>query len=91
MQIYYLYYDKDKIIDLKQHINKYNYETSILGIHEPILGKGAPILVNVDGSYVKQSDIPSLFCKSKKNYKEYDEYCWCRDNTGRVIRRRGEK
>lgn len=88
MRTFYLYYNKDKIIDVKQHLKKYNHETTILGVHEPKLVVGAPILINVDGSYIKQSDIPSLVCKSKKNFRPYDEYHWLRDNDGRAICKR---
>lgn len=80
MRTFYLFYDKDKIVDIKQHMKTDNHETAILGV-----------LINVDGSYVKRSDVEKLVHKSKENHKEYDEYHWCRDNDGRVISKRSSK
>lgn len=85
MTTYYLYYNKDKVIDLKEHIKKYNYETPILGVHNPMLAKGAPILINVDGSYIKESDIPGLIYIKKRNRKDYNIFHWVRDHDGRII------
>lgn len=85
MTTYYLFYSKDKVVDLKKHIAKYDYETPILGVHNPMLVQGAPILINVDGSYVKKSDIPGLICRKKRNHKDYNVFHWVRDYDGRVV------
>jgi hypothetical protein len=88
MTKYILYYDRNKIVDLTKFRKTYSHETQILGVHEPLMTKGTPILVNVDGSYIKMSDVQGLTYKSLKNHKPYDGWHWLRDNNGRVICKR---
>lgn len=88
MTTYYLYYNSDSIIDLKDYYACYNYEGKISGKHEPRLKHDAPMIINVEGSYIKYSDIRNLIYKSYPNHKSYNEYCWMRDNNGRPIRYR---
>ena len=50
----YLNRSKAKTVDLKEHNQKYDSSISYKLI------KGAPILVNVEGSYVEANDLPNL-------------------------------
>lgn len=84
MTKYILYYDKASIVDIKKYFNEYNYEAAIAGKHEPRLKQNAPILQNVEGSYIKQADIRKLTYKTYSNHKPYNEYVWLREANGRV-------
>ena len=84
MTKYILYYDPASIVDLKKFFNEYNYESTLAGKHEPRLKQNTPLLQNVEGSYIRNSDIRKLTYKTYSNNKEYNEYFWVRDNSGRV-------
>lgn len=53
--VIYLDYYKAKIVDLKEY-----YETYDSNRQTYAMLKGAPLLVNVQGSYVKANDLPNL-------------------------------
>ena len=53
--IIYLDYYKANIVDLKEY-----YETYDSNRQTYALLKGAPLLVNVQGSYIKANDLPNL-------------------------------
>lgn len=84
MTKYVLYYNPALVIDIKDYFKEYNYEGKISGKREPRLKQDAPILQNVEGSYIKQSDIRKLIFRSYSNGKSYNEYVWLRDYSGRV-------
>lgn len=88
MTKFILYYDPASIVDLKKFFNEYNYEAAISGKHDPRLKQNAPILQNVEGSYIKQSDIRKLIFRSYSNGKSYNEYVFARDSNARPIRYR---
>ena len=84
MTKYVLYYNSDYIVDLKDYYACYNYEAAIAGKHEPRLKQGAPLLQNVEGSYIRNSDIRNLTYKTYPNGKPYNEFIWLRDYNGRI-------
>ena len=84
MTKYVLYYKPEAIVDLKKYFNEFNYEAAIAGKHEPRLKDGAPLLQNVEGSYIRNSDIRNLTYKTYPNGKPYNEYVWLRDYNGRI-------
>lgn len=58
--IIYLDYYKANIVNLKEF-----YETYDSNRQTYALLKGAPLLVNVQGSYVKANDLPNLVCNKR--------------------------
>lgn len=58
--IVYLRYKLDKVVDRTKYFNTYSAST---GIYKML--NGAPLLVNVEGSYVKAIDIPELIVYRK--------------------------
>lgn len=77
-----LRYDPSKLVDIKEFMAKYSDSS----LHELKMLKGTPILVNVDGSYVKESDLASLTVKMWNNNSDYDILHWDRDQAGRIKR-----
>lgn len=84
MTKFILYYDPASIVDIKEFYKEYNYESTLAGKHEPRLKQGAPLLQNVEGSYIRNSDIRNLTYKTYPNEKPYNEYIWLRDYNGRI-------
>lgn len=55
----YLRYKHDKVVDREKYLSTYSASTGYKML------KGCPLLVNVEGSYVKANDIPSLLVSRK--------------------------
>lgn len=91
MTKYILYYDPKRLVDYKEYIKEYNFESVRVGNHEPRLMQFAPLLINVDGSYINIADLGILTCKTYPNNKPYNEYVWARDYNGQPIRYKEEK
>ncbi len=63
----YLRYNKDKVIDRDKFLNEHASNSGYKMLN------GTPILVNVDGSYIKVTDIPDLLV-SKKYAKQVNDW-----------------
>jgi hypothetical protein len=56
----YLDYYRAKIVDLNEYYNKYDSNRTTYS-----LLKGAPLLVNVEGSYIDANALPNLVCNKR--------------------------
>lgn len=63
----YLRYNKDKIINRDEFLNAHTSNSGYKMLN------GTPIIVNIDGSYIKAIDIPDLLV-SKKYAKQVNDW-----------------
>lgn len=77
----YLRYRPDKVVDREKYLNTYSASTGYKML------QGTPLLVSVEGSYVKANDIPELLVSRKYSKQVMD---WLQElknptNVGRTI------
>ena len=63
----YLRYRPDKVVDREKYLNTYSASTGYKML------QGTPLLVSVEGSYVKANDIPELLV-SRKYAKQVNDW-----------------
>lgn len=63
----YLRYKPDKVIDREKYLNTYSGSTGYKML------QGTPLLVSVEGTYIKANDIPSLLV-SRKYAKQVNDW-----------------
>lgn len=72
-------HQRGSIINRQEYLDKYNLAKETEAIQPMKLLQGAPLIVNVDGTYVKLDDLPNLVCD--RRYKKYvNDYVSCIHN-----------
>lgn len=77
----YLRYRPDKVVDREKYLNTYSASTGYKML------QGTPLLVSVEGSYIKANDIPELLVSRKHAKQVMDWLLELRNptNVGRTI------